>query len=341
MAVYRIGSNLLRLPGGGLSASPSGGGGGDGNDGVIFSDFSDYDFEVETGLVSFDVNSTLPNHGTLGGAIVTFDTATWWNGEEVGIVDMWPPTTGDRSSGIGPFDSWKNGTVSTKQINIRVEWQTTAEFCADTTELPKFFMVQTYPLLSTDTQTAERPMMFLAHMTGSDGGTLDIPNTLCLVPAQGTTRMFSSTNNVPAYTSADWNGVDPGTYQNCRQSMYWRATSGTDGAGNPIIPVGEIVVIEVRVNVNSTADEPAGLIGCRIYRRGQPTIERCCAWTWEVGHTVDQNFIAGISELGGGYYNLANVFGVNKRTRIGRRISYLLNYQPTVGRAWIGAPENF
>lgn len=323
------------------SSAAVGGGGGD-NDGLIVTDYANYDPD-DAQIISLDINNTLPNWGTDGGAAVTFSTADWWNGSGVEIVDLFPPTI-EESSGIGSIDLWKSATKTVRQLNIRFEWQPTSMFCDDATNLPKLIIVNTYSQLqAVPSVSAERPMFYLAHMIEATASPPDTPDCLVLCPAQGTTRMWSLTNLVPGPTVDDWvdGGNGPATYVSMRQPLYWRATSGTDGAGNPIIAASEVVCIEMRVNVMSTTDEPDGIIAMRIYRRDGSVIERGCAWTWETGHTVDTNYISDIQQMGGGYYNVGNASDANKRTRMGRRLTIGTNLQPTVGRAWIGPPQGF
>lgn len=316
----------------------------DGNDGLIVSNYSSFDPDAAQ-IISLDINSSIPNWGTTGGGNVTFANETWWNGSSVPVATIFPPTVADRGSGLGGIDLWKNATKQIRQFNIRWETYVSDAFCGNNIGLPKLIIIRTYTQLqSVPTVGAERPMLFLAHMQEAGNANVDIADTLCLVPAQGTTRMFSSTNLVPGPTSADWvsGGNGPTTYGSCRQPFYYRATAGSDLGGNPILAASEIICIEMRVNVMSTADEPYGVIAYRVYRRsGGTPFERGCSWTWETGHNVGTNYIADIDTFGGGYYNNANSGAANLFTKMGRRITFGFNLQPSVGRAWIGPPQGF
>lgn len=337
-------ANGRRLSYGTSGGGGGGGGQGDGNDGLIVSNYANYD-STDASIISLDINNTLPNWGNAGGAVMTFSSSdSWWDGSG-NTVQMRPPTGSDQGSGVGAINIWNNATFQCRQINIRWEWQCSNNFCLDSTNFPKFIIVNTYTQFqSIPTVPADRPMMYIGDMTESGNGQVDRANTLHIVPAQGTSRLFTRNNISPAVVVTDWvdgGPIGPATYCSMPQPFYIRATSGTDNFGNPIIPTSEVICIELRVNVMATADEPNGLIGMRVYRRNGQVFERCCAWTWETGKTVDTNYISEIQQFGGGYYNLGNASDPNLWTKMGRRITVGTNLQPTQGRYWMGPPENF
>lgn len=330
-----------------LSYGTSGGGGGgqgDGNDGLIVSNYASFDPDANS-IISFDINSTLPNWANSGGAIMRFNTAeTWWSGT-TNVVTMHPPTTSDQGSGLGEFILWKNATKAIRQLNFRFEWYCSNNYCLNSTTYPKFVLTKTHTeFQSIPTLPADRPMFFLENMTESGNGSVDIADTIQFAPAQGTLRMYSRNNITPAVTSAQWvdgGPTGPATYCSMPQPFYVRATSGTDGYGNPIIAASEIICIEMRVNVMATTDEPNGVIGMRVYRRSGAVYERCCAWTWDGAKTVDTNYFRDIEQFGGGYYNVGQASSPDLWTKVGRRCTIGMNLSPTVGRYWMGPPEGF
>lgn len=310
-----------------------------GNDGLVVSDYANYDPDAAQ-IISLDVNNTIPNWGTAGGASITFANESWWNGTEP-VATMFPPTTGDQASGFGSIPFWKSATKAVRQLNFRIEFRASDAFCADTTEMPKFFIFRSARTLNISAPVDDRPMSFWIH--GNYDASL-AANTICLCPAIGTLRMHSSTNIVPAANyqdRIDSGNTDPGTSQTMAQPFYIRATSGTDGSGNPILAASEIICIEYRINVMATADEPDGVVGYRVYRRNGAVYERCCAWNWDQNYLVDTNYIYDIDTMGGGYFNLANSGAADIWTKIGRRMTMAFNLQPTVGRSWIGPPTGF
>lgn len=315
--------------------------GGDGNDGLIVSNYASFDPDAAQ-IVSLDVNSTVPNWGTYGGGNVTFANESWWNGTS-SVATCFPPTTADSGSGFGSIPFWKNATKVVRQINIRWEFSVSGPYCADTTQLPKLLILRTYSQFqSSPSVGAERPMIFFRHYNSIIvPGPYDIDNVISITPAQGTTEIWSATNITPAPTSADWDETDPNDDPHLPAPIYWRATSGSDSAGNPMIAPSEVACAEMRVNVMSTASEPNGVIALRVYRRNGYVSERACAWTWESGHAVDTNYIADIDTAFGGYYNNSNSGASDIYTKVGRRFTFGFNIQPTVGRSWIGPPTGF
>ena len=93
------------------------------NDGLIVTDYANFDPDAAQ-IISVDVNSTLPNMNGFNGGIVTFETASWWNGS-TGVCRMRPPTTGNSRSGLGGLATgwplWKNATKAIRQLNLRIE----------------------------------------------------------------------------------------------------------------------------------------------------------------------------------------------------------------------------
>jgi hypothetical protein len=325
-----------------LSDDPVGGD----NDGLIVTDFANYDPDAAE-FMSLDVNSTLPNMNGFNGGIVTFEQQPWWNGGSVGVCRMRPPTTGDSRSGLGGlltgWPLWKNATKAIRQLNFRIEVMFSDLYCQNTTQYPKYFIFQIYPELSTSpSDQSKRPMFFIVN--GSGWANPNVPNSLVFAPAIGTLMMHSSTNIVPAADSADRvasGNNNPGTFGTVTQPFYIRTTSGTDSVGNPIIPNSEVVCFEVRLQMMSTAGEPGGIVGFRVYRRNGQVFERCCALNWDDSYAPNAYYIAGIDSFGGGYYNNANASSTSLWSMVGRRISIAFNYQPTVGRAWKGPPTGF
>lgn len=328
-----------------LRSSAAAGGGGD-NDGLIVTDYANYDPDAAQ-IMSLDVNSTLPNMDGFNGGIVTFESQAWWNGGSVGVCRMRPPTTGNTRSGLGGqltgWPLWKNATKSIRQLNFRVEQLFSDLFCQNGTQYPKYFIFQIYPELSeTPSDETKRPMIFIEN--GSSWADPAVANTLVFAPAIGTLMMHSSTNIVPAADAdariASGND-DPGTFGTVTQPFYIRTTSGTDSVGNPIIPTSEVICMEVRLQMMSTAGEPGGIVGWRVYRRNGEVFERCCALDWDDTYAPDTYYIAGIDSFGGGYYNNGQTSDPDLWSMVGRRITIGFNYEPTVGRAWIGPPTGF
>lgn len=340
---------LVSIAGPGSKLYTSSGGGGedpDGNDGLIVTDFADYDPD-DADIISLDINDTLST-GISTGASVDFANETWWNGT-TGVATIRPPTIGDGYAGINGIDIWKNATKAVRQVNIRQEFRASDLYCDDTTEMPKFLILVTYQALSTGADV-DRPMLYLNHM--NDGGTdpsFHIADSLVISPAQGTVRYFSATDITPAPASyEDRSDSTYTTYPAMRQPFYIRATSGTDGAGNPIVDGDEYLCIETRVNCMATADEPEGTIAVRVTRQNGSSYTRCCAFTWwdtenlpEEQPQVDTNYIGFIDIMGLGYTNNANDGNANRFTKLGRRITIGTNLSPTVGRYFMGTPTNF
>lgn len=319
-------------------------GGGSDNDGLVVSDYANYDPDDAT-IQSFDVNSTLPSWGTTNGASMTFANETWWNGASVPVCTLLPPTSAESSSGFGHFDVWKSATKQVRQANLRWEARVSDAFCDDASQLPKLVIMRTYTQFQAEPSVAaQRPMMFLQHPSIDNSPSPAVDDALIFCPAANTLRVWSSSDLTPAPDAADRvasGDTDPGTFPQMRQPVYIRATSGTDPSGNPIYDADEYVCIEMRVNVMATTDEPNGVIAMRLYFRDGRVITRACAWTWDDSWTVDTNYIEAIEQFGGGYYNNANSGAANLWTKVGRRITVATNYQPTVGRAWIGPPTGF
>lgn len=326
-------------------SSAAGGGGGSGNDGLIVTDYANFDPDAAQ-IISVDVNSTLPNMNGFNGGIVTFETASWWNGS-TGVCRMRPPTTGNTRSGLGDqttaWPLWKNATKEIRQFNIRIEAMFSDLFCQNTTQYPKYFIFQIYPELSTTpSDESKRPMFFIVN--GSGWADPAVANSLVFAPALGTLMMHSSTNITPAVDAADRiasGDDDPGSFGTVTQPFYIRTTSGTDSVGNPIIPNSEIICMEIRLQMMSTAGESGGIVGFKVYRRNGQSFERCCALGWDDTYLPDTYYIAGIDSFGGGYYNNGQTSDPDLWSMVGRRITHAFNYQPTVGRAWIGPPTGF
>lgn len=320
----------------------------DANDGLIVSNFASYDPDAAQ-LISIDVNNTWNNWGTTAGGSIQFTTGSWWNGT-ANIARMFPPTA-EGGSGLGHIPIWKNATKPVRQLNLRFEWRPSSNYCSQR-GFPKFMIARTYrQLQAVPSVPVVRPMLYLA-MTNESGNTpdpwdfdgpYDIANAIHLVPAQGTNRCYMDYNMIPAPTGAQWvYGASPTTAQTVRCPFYWRATAGVDSAGNPIIPAGEVVVIEVRLQAMATAGEPNGVIGYRVYRQNGTYFERCCGWTWDDnGINVNEAYIEAIEQFGGGYYNVGNPSSPLVYTEVGRRVGIATNFQPSVGRAWIGPPSGF
>lgn len=326
------------------SGSFTGGSSGEGNDGLVVTNYATYDPDNAI-IQSLDVNSTLPNWGSAGGSSIAFNSGAWWNGT-TGVARMRPPTV-ESASGLGDFQVWKNATKAVRQLNLRFEWRPSALYCSQL-GLPKFLLIRSYRQLQTvPTVPVVRPMFYLCQTnesgSGNHDGPFDIQNAIHLVPAQGTNRCYMDYNMVPAPTGAQWQpGITPTTYQNMRCPFYYRATSGVDSGGNPILEANEIVCIEARFQAMETSGEPNGIIGFRVTRRNGQVFERCCGWTWDDnGISVNEAYIETIEQFGGGYYNVGDPSNPAVYTEVGRRITIATNYQPTVGRAWIGPPEGF
>lgn len=306
------------------------------NDGLVVTNYANYNPAAAI-IQSLEVNSTLPNWGNHNGAVLTFTRKPWWNGNDVPVCVMRPPTIEQSSSGIGHFDLWNNGTRAVHQLNLRIEALFSDLFCNDTTQLPKYVIIRTYSQLQpVPSVGAHRPMIFLQHPAIDNSPNPPVNNALIFCPANNTLRFFSSSNAIPAPTSAGGDG-DPGFFPSMRQPVYLRAAAGSDPAGNPIYAASEHVCLELRVNTQPTADEPNGVIGLRLYFRNKPTVERASAWTWDNSWPLG-NYIEAVEQLGGGYYNNANSGAAGITTEVGRRIGVATNYQPTIGRAWLGAP---
>jgi hypothetical protein len=307
------------------------------NDGLVITNYADYDPD-DAPLISIDLNNTVPNWGTTGGAQVSYRTGSWWNSSNVPLIDFFPPTI-EQSSGLGELFLWKNATKAVRQLNIRFEWQPTAAFCSNSTSLPKFIIVNTSRSLVSTNNAVDRPMLYLGHAIEGDTQ-FQIPDVLTLCPAQGTTRCFSASDPSPAHTA--YNFPDPVSFMNQPQPMYWRATAGSDSAGNPIIPASEVVVVEMRVNVMATTDEPNGFIGYRVYRRNGQFFGRGCAWIWgDADEQPNQAYIMSIQQMGGGYYNIGQPHNANIKTTMGRRLTLGTNLSPSLGRYWVGPPTGF
>lgn len=322
------------------SSVAAGGGGGEDNDGLVVSDYANYDPDAAS-IISLDVNSTVQNWGTTGGSSITFANETWWNGT-TGVATMFPPTV-ESGSGLGDIDFWKDATKTVRQINIRWEYQVSTDYCDDSVGHPKLIIVRVYDALSLSANVTARPMMFLENMNLPADSFPEHANSLFLVVSHGTSRMFASTNLVPGPSSGDWVEGSPGPTTNpILQPFFHRATSGTDSGGNVFVPASEVVCVEMRINVLSTTDEPNGVIAYRFYRRNGEVYERGAAWDWEEGHTPGTgNYIADIDTFGGGYYNDGNPSDPDLWIKVGRRITLGFNLEPTLGRHWIGPPTGF
>lgn len=313
------------------------------NDGLIVTNFSSFDPDAAQ-IISVDINSTIPTALSTG-ASVSVATEAWWNGT-TGVATIRPPTIADGYAGFNGINLWKSATKTIRQLNMRWEWRASDAFCANAASMPKWLILRCYRALNTGA-TIDRPMLYINHM--NDGGTsasLHIADSLVVGPAQGTVRMFSSANNSPALPYTSINDSTLATYPAMRQPFYVRATSGTDGAGNPIVDNDEHLCFELRVQAMSTTDEPEGVVGFRMTRRNGQTVERCCPFTWWPtgaggGPLINTSFIGDIDVIGGGYFNVANSGDPNIWNKIGRRMTFGFNLSPTVGRAWMGPPTGF
>lgn len=313
--------------------------GSDGNDGLVVSNYAAYDPDAAS-IISLDINNTIPNWGSNGGASMSFANESWWNGTAP-VCTLRPPTINDQNSGFGAIPFWKNGTKIVRQLNVRWEWHCSPIFCQNVRNYPKFIILRAYPELNGSTSTTPtRPMLQMENFIES-GTAIDLQDTVAMSITQDTFRMFSSTNITPAPTRAQDNGSDPTTAPATRQPVYFSATAGVDGAGNPILATTEIVTIEMRINVMPTSDEPNGVNAFRISRRNGQVFERACAWTWAPSKTVGTHYIADLDSMGGGYYNNANANDPNLWTKMGRRLTLGFNLQPTVGRYWMGPAQGF
>jgi hypothetical protein len=322
------------------SSVTAGGGGGEDNDGLVVSDYDNYDPD-DAQIISLDVNDTIPNWGVNGGANITFADETWWNGTAP-VATMFPPTNGDQASGFGAIDFWKSGTKAVRQLNFRIEFRVSDLFCAESSNYPKFFIFRCAEALNPSSELNHRPMIFIAH--GNQDASLGAANAITFAPAIGTLRMFSSTNITPAPNTADRvaSGDDnPGTFCTIAQPLYVAASASTDSSGNPIIDADEYLCMEIRLQMMSTDDEPDGFVGYRLHRRNGTFVERGCSLTWDEAYPVDTLYIADIDCMGGGYYNNANSGSASLWTKAGRRFTMAFNYQPTAGRAWVGPPTGF
>lgn len=320
--------------------SDAGGGGGGDNDGLIVTDYANFDPD-DADFQSLDINSTLPNWGTTAGSNITFGSETGWNGSSMAVATMFPPTS-ESASGLGGLPFWKNGTKAIRQLNFRIELRVSDLFCAESTGYPKYFIFRCADTLSGSASLDHRPMIFIAH--GNQDASLGAPDSICFAPAIGTLRMFSSTNITPAPTFADRiaSGNDnPGTFCTIGQPVYVAASAGTDSGGRPIIDADEFLCMEIRLQMMSTVDEPDGFVGFRLTRQNGAVYERGCSITWDEEYPVDTLYIADIDCMGGGYYNLGNSGSASLHTKAYRRLSMAFNYQPTVGRAWKGPPTGF
>jgi hypothetical protein len=315
-------------------------GAGDGNDGLIVSNFANYDPDAAQ-IISVDINSTLSTAASTG-ASVSFATESWWSGS-TGVATIRPPTVNDGYAGFNSVNFWKNATKAVHQVNIRWEWRASDLFCANSTQMPKWIIVRTARSFDIGASLQDRAMFYINHMNESSNTALHIADCLVFCPAQGTVRLYATQNFVPGVLHSELDDVTRAGHVEFRQPMYIRATSGTDAAGNPIVDADEILSVEMRVNVMSTSDEPNGCIAMRIHRRSGLAIERACAWTYWPNSdvTVNTNYIADIDVMGGGYFNNPNSGDSNIWNKIGRRMTFATNLQPTVGRAWIGPPQGF
>lgn len=325
-----------------------------GNDGFIVTDGRTYN-SATAQVQSIDVNSVMPTRIS-GNASVTYATETWWNG--TATVGTFKPATNisDTYCGFGGFGTWNNATRVVRQINVRWEFKLSDQHLiaplgppggpGGGTALPKWLIINTRRELTTnDAALSDRPMLFLARMNEADSNSNQVANALTSVVAQDTVRCFAATNQVPApnYDASGTTG-----YQN-QLVQCIRATGGTTTNGQPIVDNDEYMCVEVRVNVMGTSDEPNGVIAHRIYRRSSTAavFERATAWTNTPNESgerpiINTNYIEGIDVGGGGYYNDPSPAGdTQKWTKIGRRITIATNYQPTLGRAWLGPPEGF
>lgn len=323
-----------------LRSSVSAGGGGD-NDGLIVTDYANYDPD-DAQIISLDINSTIPNWGTNGGANITFANETWWSGASVPVATLFPPTSSDQASGFGAIDFWKSGTKAVRQLNFRIEFRVSDLFCDDGSNYPKFFIFRCASTLNPAASLNYRPMIFIAH--GNQDADLGAPDAICFSPAIGTLRMYSSTNIVPAPNAADRiasGDTDPGTFAIMNQPFYVAASAGTANGSKPILDADEYLCMEIRLQMMSTTDEPDGFVGFRVTRQNGSVYERGCSITWDDSYPVDTLYIADIDNMGGGYYNLANSGSASLWMKNGRRFTMGFNVQPTVGRAWIGPPTGF
>lgn len=314
------------------------------NDGLVISDFADYDPD-DAQIISVDVNNTL-SEAVSTGASVAYATETWWNGT-TSVATIRPPTVGDGYAGFNLINFWKSGTKQVRQINIRWETRFSDLFCDDTTEMPKWIIVRTARTFDGGASLQDRPMLYLNHLNLAEGTPVGarIDDSLVFCPAQGTVRMYSTENFTPAVLHTDQDDVDVAGNAIFPQPITVRATSGTDSEGNPIIDADEYLCVEMRVNVMATAAEPNGVIAMRITRQNGTVSERACAWTYwpdpPGGVTVDTNYIADVDVMGGGYFNNANDGNTNRWVKVGRRLTFATNYQPTTGRAWLNPPSGF
>jgi hypothetical protein len=323
-----------------LRSSVPAGGGGD-NDGLIVSDYADYDPD-DAQIISLDINDTIPNWGVNGGANITFANETWWNGASVPVATLFPPTSSDQASGFGALPFWKNGTKAVRQLNFRAEFRVSDLFCAESSNYPKFFIFRCANALNPSADLNYRPMIFIAH--GNQDDDLGAPNSIVFSPAIGTLRLYSSTNIVPAANADDRiasGNTDPGTFATMAQPVYVAASSGTATGGKPIIDADEYLCLEIRLQMMSTTDEPDGFVGFRLTRQNGQSYERGCSITWDATYPVDTLYIADIDNCGGGYFNLANSGSASLWMKNGRRFTMGFNVEPTVGRSWIGPPTGF
>jgi hypothetical protein len=316
--------------------------GGDDNDGLVVTNFANFDPD-DASIISIDINSTVPTRST-NGAIVTAATESWWNGN-TGVITMRPPTGGDSYSGIGQINFWKNATKAIRQFNMRWEVKFSDLHLLNGAQLPKLMILVCHDALDVFSEY-DRPMLFTEHAHLADNASNNVQDALVMCPSQGTVRCFSSTNITPAATQQNLANEQVYSYYNVPMPFYLRATAGTGPGGNPIVDADEILCVEVRINTQATTGESQGVIAYRVTRRNGHVSERACAWTyWDPvaagDPVINRNFISYLDVMGGGYYNNAQATNVNLWTKMGRRMTFGFNLNPTVGRHFIGPPTGF
>jgi fibronectin type 3 domain-containing protein len=315
-----------------------------GNDGLIVTNAANYNPDAAQ-IISIDVNSTLSTAISTG-ASVQIANEIWWSGT-TGVATIRPPTIGNAYAGFNNISFWRNAQKQVRQVNIRFEWRASDLFCANTTTMPKWIIVRTARTFNSLDALQDRAMLYINHMDLAEGTPTQyrLADVLTFCPAQGTVRMYSTQNFTPATLHSQLDDVTRAGNARFPAPFVVRASAGTDSVGNPIIDADEFLCVEMRVNVMSTTDEPNGVIGVRITRRNGQILERCCAWTYwpdpPGGVTVNTNYIADIDVMGAGYFNNANSGDANIWNKVGRRLTFGTNIQPTVGRAWIGPPTGF
>lgn len=347
MALYRIGSNLIRAPGGGGGPwrQPDGGGGGGGNVGQVGSyaamnmqTYPIYSIDMNLGDYFIFATQGIPVQvGTPVGEAGSGDSAhvsSGWPLGGGGYCRINPPTSNGRERGIFVGNLWRTATLAIQELNYRFEWRVSSDFFSYTGDGSKFCIAHSRNSLTVGSSEA-RAVLFLQQANSADNVAWQRNDTAAFGPAQETVSGWGST--VYGDTWIDSGGT-LSYYMNSIQP-YYLVNDGDSGTfqGSPKIQASEVITIEHRIiTKTSVSGYPRGLLAYRVYRENGSYFERGIPWNWDTGVPFDAYFYE-LQQFGCGQWNTApgsnaDYCDVGGYITIARDLSVL---QPGLG-GWLG-----